>query len=148
MRQRIARFERIYRTYQAELDQQRAELARWRKQEDHFRERIRQLEEERRFAEEEFRSVSGTVTARDLWAMRSSIDAVDCQVRSAGEELERCLKEIESALEMIRESHRGLKVLENYMGRLRSRLVAEESAAEQVMLDEMALRRNGVGGVA
>ncbi|MCX7828457.1 MAG: flagellar FliJ family protein [Thermanaerothrix sp.] len=148
MRQRIARFERIYRTYEAELDQRRSELARRREEEEAFRRRIRQLEEERLRAEEDFRSLCGTVSARDLWMMRSSIDSAQDRVRSAGEDLERCLCEIERTVEAIKESHRDLKVLENYMGRLRSRLAAEESAAEQALLDEIALRRNGVGGAA
>ncbi|ACZ19564.1 hypothetical protein Taci_1333 [Thermanaerovibrio acidaminovorans DSM 6589] len=146
IRQRIARFERIYRAREAELDQRMTELARRRAEEEAHRRRLEAAQEMRHRAEADFMSLCGTVSARDMWMMRSSIDLAAQEVESAGSDLSRCMEEIERTMEAVTESHRDLKVLESFMGRLRSRLAAEESRVEQSMLDEMALRLRG-GGV-
>ena len=144
MHPRIQRFGRILKLRENYRQTEQIILAEERREEDDALQRLDSLDKEKKGAVDAFRGeAERTVSLQEIWFQRQTIEVIEKHIDSGKENLSDVRRRIAGTEERLLERHRDVRLMETYVGHLKTDADKEFYDAEQLELDDLAITRYG-----
>ena len=144
MHQRIQRFDRILKLRENYRQTEQITLAEERREEDAALNMLDSLGREKKGAVDAFRGeAERTVSLQEIWLQRQTIEVIEKHIDSGKANLNNVRRRIAGTEERLLERHRDVRLMETYVGNLKTNADRESNAAEQLELDDVGVTRYG-----
>ena len=144
MHQRIERFDRILKLRENYRQEEQITLAEERREEDAVLHRLDSLGKEKKSAVDVFRGeAERTVSLQEIWFQRQTVEIIEKHIDSGKENLSDVRRRIAGTEKRLLEKHRDVRLMETYVGNLKTDAEKESLGMEQIELDDIGVIRYG-----
>jgi flagellar export protein FliJ len=142
MANELKRFERVLNVREVEREIKQGELAAKLKDEETILDKLEEIKASKESALSEFCSgKDGVVSVQQLWFERQNLDVIEKVLGANEQELAVCRAEIEETKTVLIERHRDVRIMENYVDKLKAREAKRLIDIEQDNLDDINTMR-------